>query len=66
MYYGKPQPDHFPVDTRPPDYGIPAHEQDHDMGRIDPRDGQEVVDLLNQGDSNRDDSGESHSPWTGL
>ncbi|KAF2214711.1 hypothetical protein CERZMDRAFT_82650 [Cercospora zeae-maydis SCOH1-5] len=37
----------FPVDTRPPDYGIPHAEQDHDMGRIDPRDGQEVVDLLN-------------------
>ncbi|SMY19773.1 unnamed protein product [Zymoseptoria tritici ST99CH_1A5] len=37
-----------PVDTRPPDYGIPEHLQDHDAGRINPNDGQEVVDLLNQ------------------
>ncbi|KAK3716343.1 hypothetical protein LTR37_006493 [Vermiconidia calcicola] len=30
-------------------YGrIPAHEQDHDHGRINPQDGQEVVDLLNR------------------
>ncbi|EMD00913.1 hypothetical protein BAUCODRAFT_566686 [Baudoinia panamericana UAMH 10762] len=35
------------VDTRPPDYGIPAHEQDADPGRIHPADGQAVVDLLN-------------------
>lgn len=27
---------------------IPPHEQDHDFGRFDPRDGQAVVDLLNQ------------------
>ncbi|PPJ56341.1 hypothetical protein CBER1_00725 [Cercospora berteroae] len=45
---GPAQASTFPVDTRPPDYGIPHAEQDHDMGRVDPRDGQEVVDLLNQ------------------
>lgn len=36
------------MDSRPPDYGIPAHEQDHDSFRHE--DGQEVVDLLNQPD----------------
>lgn len=38
------------VDTRPLDYGIPSQEQDLDLGRdrIDPQDGQAVVDLLNQ------------------
>ncbi|KAK3708917.1 hypothetical protein LTR37_011247 [Vermiconidia calcicola] len=38
------------VDGTPLDYGriIPPHEQDHDHGRINPQDGQEVVDLLNQ------------------
>ncbi|KAK3117501.1 hypothetical protein LTR53_001101 [Teratosphaeriaceae sp. CCFEE 6253] len=36
------------VDTRPPDYGVlPQLESDADLGRIDPRDGQAVVDLLN-------------------
>ncbi|GAB7363865.1 hypothetical protein MBLNU230_g4429t1 [Neophaeotheca triangularis] len=33
---------------RNPENVIPRHEQDHDAGRIDPRDGQDVVDLLNQ------------------
>ncbi|KAK1823670.1 hypothetical protein LTR12_001856 [Friedmanniomyces endolithicus] len=33
------------VDTRPPDYG---HETDADLGRIDPRDGQGVRDLLTE------------------
>ncbi|KAM3418764.1 hypothetical protein BST61_g4737 [Cercospora zeina] len=46
--HGQRQPSTFPVDTRPPDYGIPHAEQDHDMGRIDPKDGQAVVDLLNE------------------
>ena len=36
------------VDTRPPDYGIPTHEQDHDLGRVQPEDGQAVVDLLSR------------------
>jgi hypothetical protein len=47
-----------PVDTRPYDYQsqtIPPQEQDHDSGRhINPLDGQEVVDLLNQPDTNED------------
>lgn len=51
-----------PVDTRPPEYGIPAYEQDHDAGRVDPRDGQDVVDLLNQrGGTSADDIGTSAS-----
>ncbi|TKA39421.1 hypothetical protein B0A54_10440 [Friedmanniomyces endolithicus] len=33
------------VDTRPPDYG---HETDADLGRIDPRDGQGVRDILTE------------------
>lgn len=33
-----------PLDSRPLDYSIPAHEQDHDPGR----DGEDVVNLLNQ------------------
>jgi len=47
---GVPQPQdrNGPVDSRPPEYSIPAHEQDHDLGRVEPRDGQEVVDLLNR------------------
>ncbi|KXT09392.1 hypothetical protein AC579_4897 [Pseudocercospora musae] len=57
VYYGKPQPTPLPLDTRPPDYGIPYGEQDHDMGRIDPRDGQEVVDLLNERGPITDDIG---------
>jgi hypothetical protein len=42
--------EHGAVDSRPPEYAfIPAHEQDLDSGRyVDPRDGQEVVDLLNR------------------
>ncbi|KAK4547310.1 hypothetical protein LTR36_000965 [Oleoguttula mirabilis] len=39
------------LDTRPPDYGIPEHEQDHDLGRVNVQDGQEVVDLLNEPDA---------------
>lgn len=41
--------DQSPIDTRPPDYGIPSFEQDHDHGRVASRpDGQDVVDLLNR------------------
>lgn len=47
------------VDTRPPDYGIPQEYQDHDAGRIDPKDGQEVVDYLNRRGANPDDIGTS-------
>lgn len=36
------------VDTRPPEYGIPPYEQDHDPGRIALSDGQAVIDLLRQ------------------
>lgn len=36
---------------------IPPHEQDHDSGRFDQRDGQAVVDLLNQPDAGVDDIG---------
>lgn len=46
-----------PINAAPYDYGqtIPPHEQDHDAHRhIDPRDGQEVVDLLNQPDDGGD------------
>lgn len=49
------------VDTRPPDYSIPEQYQDHDAGRIDPNDGQEVVDYLNRRDTaSPDDIGTSH------
>ncbi|KXS93447.1 hypothetical protein AC578_2998 [Pseudocercospora eumusae] len=61
VYSGKPQPASLPLDTRPPDYGIPHGEQDHDMGRIDPRDGQEVVDLLNERAPITDDIAPNHS-----
>ena len=48
------------VDTRPPD-SIPEQYQDHDAGRIDPNDGQEVVDYLNRRDTaSPDDIGTSH------
>ncbi|KAF2171238.1 hypothetical protein M409DRAFT_18354 [Zasmidium cellare ATCC 36951] len=60
VYYGKPQPVPLPahtVDTRPPEYEtrIPPQEQDHDPGRINPNDGQDVVDLLNQRGAITDD-----------
>lgn len=59
-----------PIDVAPLDYqSIPPHEQDHDLGRnIDPNDGRDVVDLLNQPDlpENNDmpthDIGTSASP----
>lgn len=62
VYYGKPQPVPLPahtVDTRPPEYetAIPPQEQDHDPGRINPNDGQDVVDLLNQRGAITDDMG---------
>ncbi|CAK4033556.1 Hypothetical predicted protein [Lecanosticta acicola] len=62
VYFGKPQP--LPlqatVDTRQAEHGqtIPPQEQDHDAGRIDPKDGQEVVDLLNETGPITDDIGE--------
>ena len=64
VYYGKPQPAPLAantVDSRPPDYGlgIPLQEQDHDMGRIHPNDGQDVVEMLNQPGAITDDIGES-------
>ena len=46
-----PQPLQQPINVAPLDYGhtIPPSEQDHDaMRHINPCDGQEVVDLLNQ------------------
>lgn len=46
VYHDEPRLASLPVDSRPLDYGIPEQEQDHDMGRIDPRDGQDVVNLL--------------------
>jgi hypothetical protein len=64
VYYSGSQahPLQAPVDTRPHDYGIPNHEQDHDAGRINPNDGQEVVDLLNQRGPITDDMGKSTLP----
>ena len=45
---------------------IPPHEQDHDAGRFDPRDGQAVVDLLNEPPdyANPDDIGTSEPVFT--
>ena len=45
---------------------IPPHEQDHDAGRFDLRDGQAVVDLLNNppGQANPDDIGTSEPVTT--
>ncbi|USW47520.1 hypothetical protein Slin15195_G008390 [Septoria linicola] len=62
LYHGDPQLAPLPVDTRPPDYGIPLTEQDHDAGRVDPRDGQDVVNLLNQAGPVTDDMGTFDSP----
>lgn len=49
---------------------IPSHEQDHDAGpgRFDPRDGQAVVDLLNQppGNANPNDIGTSDASTTSV
>lgn len=58
LYYGKPQPIPLAatsVGTRTSE--IPLQEQDHDSGRLDPNDGQEVVDLLNERGAITDDMG---------
>lgn len=67
VYYGKPQPvplSAHTVDSRPPEYEtrIPPQEQDNDPGRINPNDGQDVVNLLNERGAVTDDIGKS-SPY---
>ena len=49
------------VDIRPYDHGIPLQEQDLDTGRVDPRDGQDVVDELDRRGPSPDDIGTSAS-----